>query len=117
MSKPLPNSIYARDVEYLLHALAACVTTSMVYHAAAKGIQIHEVESGIEGDIDLRGFLGLDKSIRNGFQQIRMSFRIKTDATDDEFKTLSELGPRFSPVFDSVTKGVPVVVKTERLEE
>ena len=66
----------ANPVEYLLHALAACVTTSMVYHAAAKGIEIQEVESRIEGDIDLRGFLGLDKSIRNGYQQIRMNFRI-----------------------------------------
>jgi len=104
----------ANPVEYLLHALAACVTTSMVYHAAAKGIRIQEVESRVEGDIDLRGFLGLDKSIRNGYQQIRMNFRIKTDASDEQFKALSELGPTFSPVFDSITKGVPVVVKAER---
>ncbi|NLT68994.1 MAG: OsmC family protein [Acidobacteria bacterium] len=105
----------ANPVEYLLHALAACVTTSMVYHAAARGIRIEEVESRVEGDIDLRGFLGLDKSIRNGFQQIRMHFKIKTDAPDDQFKVLEQLGPTFSPVFDSVTKGVPVIVKAERV--
>lgn len=105
----------ANPVEYLLHALAACVTTSMVYHAAAHGIRIDEVESTIEGDIDLRGFLGLDKNIRNGYQQIRMNFRIRTDAGDEQFKTLSELGPTYSPVFDSITKGVPVIVRAERL--
>jgi uncharacterized OsmC-like protein len=111
----LGKDLGANPVEYLLHALAACVTTSMVYHAAAKGIEIQEVESSVEGDIDLHGFLGLDKSIRNGYQQIRMNFRIKTDAPDERFKELSELGPTFSPVFDSITKGVPVIVKAERV--
>src|SRR5262245_13360279 len=63
----------ANPVEYLLHALAACVTTSMVFHAAARGITIDEVESAIDGDIDLRGFLGLDKNVRNGYKEIRMN--------------------------------------------
>jgi hypothetical protein len=57
----------ANPAEYLLHALAACLTTSMVYHAAARGIHIEEVESAFEGDIDLHGFLELDKKVRNGF--------------------------------------------------
>lgn len=105
----------ANPVEYLLHALAACVTTSMVYHAAAKGIRIEAVESSVEGDIDLRGFLGLDKSVRNGFQQIRIRFRIKTDAPDDQFDALAQLGPTFSPVYDSITRGVPVMVDAERM--
>lgn len=100
----------ANPVEHLLHALAACVTTSMVYHAAAKGVEIQEVESSIDGDIDLKGFLGLDPSIRNGFQQIRMNFRIKADATDEQIQEIVKLGPTYSPVYDSVTKGVPVVI-------
>ena len=101
----------ANPVEHLLHALAACVTSSMVYHAAAKGIAIEEVESSIDGDIDLNGFLGIDPAVRNGFQQIRMNFRIKADATDEQLDEIVKLGPTYSPVFDSVTKGVPVVVR------
>jgi uncharacterized OsmC-like protein len=101
--------------EYLLHALAACVTTAMVYHAAARGIQIQEVESEIAGDIDLRGFLGLDKNVRNGFQGIRMAFRIKADVSDAQLEELARLGPQFSPVFDSVTNGVPVTISAARM--
>jgi len=102
-------------VEYLLHALAACVTGAMVYHAAAKGITIDEVESSVDGDIDLHGFLGLDENIRKGYEQIRMKFRIKADVGDDELQELCQLGPKFSPVFDSVTRGVPVKVSAERM--
>jgi uncharacterized OsmC-like protein len=105
----------ANPVEYLLHALAACVTTSMVYHAAAKGITIEEVESSIDGDIDLRGFLGLDKNVRNGYEQIRMNFKNKADVSEDELQELCMLGPQYSPVFDSVTKGVPIKVSAERM--
>jgi len=105
----------ANPVEYLLHALAACVTTSMMYHAAARGIAVEQVESSLEGDIDLRGFLGIDPTVRNGFQNIRMTVRIKANATDEQLRQLSCLGPTFSPVYDSITRGVPVTVSTERL--
>ncbi|MCW5979151.1 MAG: OsmC family protein [Bryobacteraceae bacterium] len=105
----------ANPVEYLLHALAACVTTSMVYHAAAHGIRVEEVESSLEGHIDLRGFLGLDKSVRNGYQNIAIRFRIKGDMTDEQLEQLYKLGPTYSPVYDSVTKGVPVTVTAERM--
>jgi len=106
----------ANPVEYLLHALAACLTTSMVYHAAAKGIAIEAVESTLEGDLDLRGFLGLDPTVRNGYQQIRMNMKIKANATDEQIEQLGALGPTFSPVFDSVTKGVPVMVTAGRMD-
>jgi uncharacterized OsmC-like protein len=101
--------------EYLLHALAACVTGTMVYHAAARGIAIEEVESSIEGDVDLRGFLGLDEKVRNGFQEIRMNFRIKADLPDDQLQELCKLGQRFSPVFDSIASGVPIRIAAERM--
>lgn len=104
----------ANPVEYLLHALAACVTTSLVYHAAAKGIEIKSVESELDGDIDLRGFLGLDKNIRNGYQGIRIKLRIDSDVPDAQFDELVRLGPTFSPVFDSISKGVPLTVTGER---
>jgi uncharacterized OsmC-like protein len=105
----------ANPVEHLLHALAACLTTSMVYHAAAQGIQIQEVESSLEGDIDLHGFLDLDGNVRNGYQGIQVKFKIKADVSDDQLEEIGRLGPRHSPVFDSLTKGVPVSVTTERL--
>ncbi|WP_373499259.1 OsmC family protein [Desulfococcus sp.] len=101
-------------VEYLLTALAACVTTSIVYHAAAKGITLNAVESRVEGDIDLHGFLGLREDVRRGFQQIRMVFKIDADVPEAEIEALMNLGPTFSPVFDSITKGVPVTVQLDK---
>lgn len=100
--------------EYLLHALAACVTSTLVLHAAARGIAIEEIESCVEGDVDLRGFLGTDSSVRRGFQNIRMNFDISADLSDEELKDLAELGPRYSPVFDSLANGVPIAVQAQR---
>ena len=100
-------------VEYLLTALAACVTTSLVYHAAAKGIVLRSVESRLEGDIDLRGFLGISKEVRKGYQEIRMYFKIDADVPDEELQELVQLGPGYSPVFDSITKGVSVKVELD----
>jgi uncharacterized OsmC-like protein len=105
----------ANPVEHLLHALASCLTTSMVYHAAARGIHVEEVESSLEGDIDLHGFLELDKNVRNGYQGIRVNFKIKADVPDAQLQEIGQLGPGHSPVFDSLTNGVPVSVTAERL--
>lgn len=105
----------ANPVEYLLHALASCVTTSMVYHAAARGIRIENVESSFEGDLDLRGFLDLDSSVRKGYQGIRARFKITADAPEDQLQEIVKLGTSHSPVFDSLIKGVPVSVTAERL--
>jgi uncharacterized OsmC-like protein len=100
----------ANPVEYLLAALSSCMTTSMVYHAAARGIKIEELESEFEGDLDLQGFLGLSEDVRPGYQTIRATFRVKTDGDPDQ---LSEF-TKFSPVFDVVSKSVPVTVKVEK---
>ena len=104
----------ANPVEHLLHALAACLTTSMVYHAAARGIQIEEAESSFEGDIDLQGFLGLAKNVRSGCQEIRVNFKIKADVADEQLQEIVALGTGYSPVFDSLTRGVPVSVSAAR---
>jgi uncharacterized OsmC-like protein len=106
----------ANPVEHLLHALASCVTTSMVYHAAARGIAVEQVESTLEGILDLNGFLGLDPNIRKGYQKINLKLRIKGDFTDEQLRELGSLGPQFSPVYDSLTRGVPVAVSAERLK-
>jgi len=105
----------ANPVEYLLHALASCLTTSMVYHAAARGIHVEEIESSLEGDIDLHGFLDLDPNVRKGYQGIRVNFKIKADVPDEQLQEIVQLGTGHSPVFDSLTNGVPVTVNAERL--
>jgi uncharacterized OsmC-like protein len=96
--------------EYLLHALAACVTTSIVYHAAARGIRIEELESRLEGDVDVRGFTGVDPNVRKGFQNIRVTVRCKSDATTEQLEELS----RFSPIWDTIANPVPVSVRVEK---
>jgi uncharacterized OsmC-like protein len=94
--------------EYLLHALAACLTTSIVYVAAARKVHLHEVESTLEGDMDLRGALGLSDDYRNGFTRIRATFRVKGDASPEKLREVVERGQQRSAVFDMVTNGVPV---------
>jgi len=101
-------------VEYLLHALTSCVTTALVYHAAAKGIEIEQLESRTEGELDLRGFLGIDDSIPRGYQTIRISFKIRADAPDDQLEEIVKLGPTYSPVFDTVTRAVNVEVGLDK---
>ena len=101
-------------VEYLLHALAACMTTSMVYHAAAKGIRLEEVRSRVEGDIDLHGFLGLDPSVPRGYRNIRIVFQVKADAPAEQLEEIVALGRTYSPVFDTLTRAVNVDVALAR---
>ena len=111
----LGKDLAANPVEYLLHALASCLTTSMVYHASARGIQIEQVESSFEGDIDLHGFLDLDPNIRKGYQEIRVDFKIKANVPHEQLQEIAQLGTGHSPVFDSLTKGVPIKLTAGRL--
>ena len=97
--------------EYLLHALAACLTTSLVYVAAARGVKLTEVESTLEGDMDVRGALGLDDDYRNGFERIRVSFRVKGDAPEAKLREVVERAQLRSAVFDMVSNGVSVDVE------
>lgn len=102
----------ANPVEHLLNALAACLTTTMVYHAALRGIRIEALESELEGDIDLLGFLAISDDVRRGYQNIRVKFRVKTDAPNlARLKALSKL----SPVMDVVSKGTNVEVEVEKM--
>ncbi len=100
----------ANPVEHLLNALAACVTTSMVDHAAVRGIHIEELESEIEGDIDLQGFLGLSKEVPKGFTDIRVKFKVKADVDNIErLKRLAE----YSPVYNTIIHGANVDIQIE----
>lgn len=100
----------ANPVEYVLHALAACLTTSMVYHAAVRGIEIEELESQLEGDLDIRGFMGIAPDVRKGYQNIRVNFTVKSAAPVEELKELAE----FSPVFDTIRNPVAVTVNVTK---
>lgn len=101
-------------VEYALTALAACVTTSIVYHAAAKGITIRSMESRLEGDIDLHGFLGLRDDVPRGYKEIRMYVNIDADVSEERLEEIVKLGPTYSPVFDTITRAVPVSVQLDK---
>ena len=96
--------------EYLLHALAACLTTSLVYVAAARGVRLTEVESTLEGEMDVQGALGLSDEHRNGFEQIHVSFRVAGDAPEEKLREVVARAQQRSAVFDMVTNGVPVTV-------
>ena len=100
----------ANPAEYLLHALAACLTTSLVYVAAARGVHLTEVESTLEGDMDVQGALGLSDEYRNGFEQIRVSFRVSGDAPEEKLREVVERAQQRSAVFDMVSNGVPITV-------
>ena len=104
------NDEGANPVEYLLSALAACITTSMVAHAAVRGIHIDSLESELEGDIDINGFLGLSRSTPKGYTDIRIRFRVDTDA--DNLEQLKELSS-FSPVLNTLTQGTNIGIEIE----
>ena len=98
-------------VEYLLHALAACLTTSIVYVATARKVQLTSVESTLTGDMDVRGALGVDDEPRNGFERIGVSFRVTGNAPEDKLREVVERAQKRSAVYDMVTNGVPVAVE------
>ena len=100
-------------VEFVLHALAACLTSGLANIAAARGIRLTEVTSTVEGDIDLRGILGLDPDVRNGFHAIRVNFVVRGDATPEQLEALVAQSRKRSAVFDMLTNGVPVMVEAK----
>ena len=110
-----PAVLVGRDngpipVEFLLHALASCITAGLGNIAAARGITLYEVESTIEGDIDLQGIFGFSKEVRNGYEQIRMNVKIRGDAPEEVLQALVEQSRSRSAVYDVLTRGVPVSI-------
>lgn len=110
----LGNNEGANPVEYLLHALAGCVTTTTVLHAAARGIRIQELSTELDGQMDLQGLLALDDSAPVGYRQIRIRMSIKADCSDEELDDLLEFAKGHSPVCNTVCKPVPVIVERVR---
>ena len=99
-------------VEYVLHALAACLTAGLANIAAARGVTLTEVESTVEGDIDLLGILGLSDQVRNGYQQINVRFKVRGD-DPEKLRQVIEQSRQRSAVFDVVTNGVPVSIEVD----
>jgi uncharacterized OsmC-like protein len=110
----LGDDIGPNPVQYLLKALAGCLVTSLIYHAAAKGITVRAVQSRLEGDLDLRGFLGLSKEVKVGYETIRVYFKIDADISEKEKQELIEMAQKYSPVFDTVTNQTSVSVQLEK---
>jgi len=110
-----PAVLVGRDqgptpVEFLLHALASCLTAGIGNIAAARGVTLYEVESTVEGDIDLQGILGLSDEVRNGYQSIRVNFKIKGDAPAEKLEQIVEQSRKRSAVFDALTNGTPITI-------
>ena len=99
-------------VEFLLHAIAACLTAGIANIAAARGVNLDSVESTVEGDIDLNGILGMSDEVRNGYQQIRVNFVLRGDDPEKLAKVVEQSRKR-SAVFDVLTNGVPVAISVD----
>jgi uncharacterized OsmC-like protein len=101
----------ANPVEFLLHALAGCVTTTFIVHAMARGIAIRELSTELEGDIDLQGLLGLDETVPAGYREIRIKMHVKADCSDEALDDLLAYAQGHSPVCNTVCRPVPVVIE------
>ena len=110
----LGHNLGTNPVEYLLVALSGCLTTSLIAHASAKGIEIRGIESRYEGDIDLRGFLGLSPEVKVGFEQVRVFFKIDADVSEAQKEELIRMAQKYSPVFNTIANPTAVSVQLER---
>ena len=100
-------------VEWVLHALAACLTAGIANISAARGVTLHSVECSVEGDIDLQGILGLSDKVRNGFQAIRVNYTVKGDAPEEKLRQIVDQARARSAVFDILTGHVPVTIEVD----
>lgn len=100
-------------VEFVLHALASCLTAGMANIAAARGVTLTKVTSTVEGDIDLNGILGLNDQVRNGYEQITVRFQVEGDAPAEQLAQIVEQSRSRSAVYDVITNSVPVSIEVE----
>ncbi len=107
----LGNNEGANPVEFLLHALAGCVTTTTVLHATARGITIHKLSTELIGNIDVQGLLALDDTVPVGYESISIKMDIEADCSDEEIDELLSFTKDHSPVCNTVCKPVPVILE------
>lgn len=103
------QDVAPNPVEFILHALAGCLTTTLVYHAAVRGIDIDSVETELEGDLDLRGLFGMSDKVRKGYQDVRVQMKVKSTASAEDLRALA----MYSPVYDIVSNSLPVTFTLE----
>ncbi len=101
----------ANAPEVVLAGLSACLTGTLAYHSAGRGLNIESIESEYEGDIDLQGFLGLDPNVRPGYREIRVKFRVKGDADEATIREML----RKSPVYDTLANPVKIKIEVEKV--
>ncbi len=101
----------ANPVEFVLAGLSGCMTTTLAYHAASRGLELEEISSEFEGDIDLHGLLDLDPDVRSGYREIRVKFRVKGDADEETIRELV----RKSPVYDTLAQPVRIKIDVEKV--
>ena len=104
----------ANPLEYLLLALSGCLTTSLIAHASARGIEIKGVESRYEGELDLRGFWGVSEEVKVGYQNIRVYFKIDAQISAEQKEDLIRTAQRYSPVYNTLSQSAPVSVQLDR---
>lgn len=100
-------------VEWVLHALAGCLTAGIANVAAARSVTLKAVECLVEGDIDLQGILGLSPKVRNGFEAIRVTFKIEGEAPETKLREIVEQARARSAVFDILNGHVPVAINVQ----
>jgi uncharacterized OsmC-like protein len=110
----LGRNLGANPVEYVLVGLSGCLTTSLIAHAAARGIEIRGLSTRLEGDLDVRGFLGISEDVKVGYEGIRVTFRIDADIPDDKKAELVQMAAKYSPVYNTLANPVPVKVLLEK---
>lgn len=109
----LGNNAGANAVEAVLHALASCLAVGFIYNAAAQGINVESLSFDLEGNLDLRAFLGLSEEVRPGYENIRLTYRVKSDASREKIEELCAYVQKTSPVLDMLRNPVPVTVALE----
>lgn len=100
-------------VEYILYALAACITAGMANIAAARGVTLTRVESTVIGDIDLQGIFGMSDEVRNGYEKVAIRFTVEGDAPSETLREIVEQSRARSAVYDVITNGVPVELEVD----
>lgn len=100
-------------VETVLHGLASCLAVGFIYNATAQGIHVEHLSFDLEGDLDLRAFLGLSDQVRPGYKNIKVNYRVKSDAPREKLEELCAYVQKTSPVLDIIANPVPVTVTLE----
>lgn len=100
-------------VEFLLHAIAGCITAGIGNIASARGVELESVECTVEGDLDVQGLLGISNEVRNGYKALRLSYKIKGDADDETLRKIVAQSQARSAVYDVITNGVPVSIEVD----